>query len=69
MITSTQQQDILALLPEKLLPWFAGNARDLPWRADREPYRVWLSEIMLQQTRVEAVKGYYARFLAALFLL
>ena len=66
MITSTQQQDILALLPEKLLPWFAGNARDLPWRADREPYRVWLSEIMLQQTRVEAVKGYYARFLAAL---
>lgn len=57
---------LLALLPARLLPWFAENARPLPWRADREPYHVWLSEIMLQQTRVEAVKGYYARFLAAL---
>ncbi|MBP0966855.1 MAG: A/G-specific adenine glycosylase, partial [Oscillospiraceae bacterium] len=49
-----------------LLKWFAENARNLPWRQNREPYRVWLSEIMLQQTRVEAVKPYYARFLAAL---
>ena len=57
---------ILASAPALLLPWFAENARDLPWRTDREPYHVWLSEIMLQQTRVEAVKGYYARFLAAL---
>ena len=48
-----------------LLDWFSGSARDLPWRRDREPYHVWLSEIMLQQTRVEAVKGYYARFLEA----
>ena len=48
-----------------LLDWFSVSARDLPWRHDREPYHVWLSEIMLQQTRVEAVKGYYARFLAA----
>lgn len=53
-------------LPELLLPWYARHARDLPWRRDREPYHIWLSEIMLQQTRVEAVKGYYARFLAAL---
>jgi len=52
-----------ALLPEALLPWYAQNARDLPWRRDREPYHVWISEIMLQQTRVEAVKGYYERFL------
>ncbi len=52
-------------LPQELLPWYAVNKRDLPWRRDREPYHVWLSEIMLQQTRVEAVKGYYARFLAA----
>ena len=59
-------QERLAALPQRLLPWFAQNARDLPWRADREPYHVWLSEIMLQQTRVEAVKAYYARFLAAL---
>ncbi|MBR6106939.1 MAG: A/G-specific adenine glycosylase [Oscillospiraceae bacterium] len=49
-----------------LLAWFAEHARDLPWRRGREPYHVWLSEIMLQQTRVEAVKPYYARFLAAL---
>ena len=53
-------------LPGTLLPWFAENARDLPWRRDKEPYHVWLSEIMLQQTRVEAVKGYYARFLREL---
>ncbi len=58
--------DILSLLPSALLPWYDQNRRVLPWRADREPYHVWLSEIMLQQTRVEAVKGYYARFLAAL---
>ena len=56
----------LELLPGALLPWYQENKRDLPWRADREPYHVWLSEIMLQQTRVEAVKGYYARFLNAL---
>lgn len=53
-------------LPRLLLPWFAAHKRDLPWRQDREPYHVWLSEIMLQQTRVEAVKGYYSRFLQAL---
>lgn len=53
-------------LPERLLPWFEENRRDLPWRRDREPYHVWLSEIMLQQTRVEAVKGYYERFLQRL---
>ena len=53
-------------LPDVLLPWYEENKRDLPWRKTREPYHVWLSEIMLQQTRVEAVKGYYARFLEAL---
>ena len=53
-------------LPGLLLPWYEQNKRDLPWRQNRDPYRVWLSEIMLQQTRVEAVKGYYARFLEAL---
>lgn len=53
-------------LPDALLPWFDQNKRDLPWRQDKEPYHIWLSEIMLQQTRVEAVKGYYARFLEAL---
>ena len=56
----------LKQLPDALLPWYEENKRDLPWRKTREPYHVWLSEIMLQQTRVEAVKGYYARFLEAL---
>ncbi len=55
-----------ASLPGRLLPWYAAHHRDLPWRRDREPYHVWLSEIMLQQTRVEAVKSYYTRFLQAL---
>ena len=53
-------------LPEALLPWFQEHQRDLPWRQTKEPYHIWLSEIMLQQTRVEAVKGYYSRFLAEL---
>ena len=57
---------MLSQLPDVLLPWYKENKRDLPWRADKEPYHIWLSEIMLQQTRVEAVKGYYARFLSAL---
>ena len=46
-----------------LLAWYEENKRPLPWRADRDPYHVWLSEIMCQQTRVETVKGYYRRFL------
>ena len=60
------KEEQLKKLPSVLLPWYRENQRDLPWRRDREPYHVWLSEIMLQQTRVEAVKGYYARFLEAL---
>ena len=56
----------LACLPWALLPWYAANRRDLPWRQDKDPYHIWVSEIMLQQTRVEAVKGYYTRFLDAL---
>ena len=59
-------QKIPTILPDLLLPWYRENKRDLPWRRDREPYHIWISEIMLQQTRVEAVKGYYARFLDAL---
>ena len=55
--------DLLIKLPGVLLPWFDKEKRDLPWRQDQDPYHIWLSEIMLQQTRVEAVKGYYARFL------
>ena len=53
----------LGKLPGVLIPWYRAHKRELPWRQDREPYHIWVSEIMLQQTRVEAVKGYYARFL------
>lgn len=49
-----------------LLQWFEGHARVLPWRSEPTPYRVWVSEIMLQQTRVEAVKPYFERFIQEL---
>ena len=48
---------------QALLTWFDSHARDLPWRQNSDPYRIWVSEIMLQQTRVTAVLDYYARFL------
>ncbi|MBQ8748228.1 MAG: A/G-specific adenine glycosylase [Oscillospiraceae bacterium] len=60
------QNTILSKLPGALLPWYDAGHRELPWRQDRNPYHIWVSEIMLQQTRVEAVKGYYARFLTEL---
>ena len=53
-------------IPAPLLSWYRANKRDLPWRLNADPYRVWVSEIMLQQTRVEAAKDYYLRFLTAL---
>ncbi len=53
-------------IPVPLLSWYRKNKRDLEWRKNPTPYRVWVSEIMLQQTRVEAVKEYYARFMQAL---
>lgn len=56
-------EKIVMQLPDALLPWYEKNKRQLPWRSDRDPYHIWMSEIMLQQTRVEAVKGYYSRFL------
>ena len=55
----------LSGLEGPLLSWYRENARDLPWRKTADPYRIWVSEIMLQQTRVAAVLGYYARFLTA----
>lgn len=48
---------------ETLLSWFAANKRQLPWRATRDPYRIWVSEVMLQQTRVSTVIPYYERFI------
>lgn len=64
----TKKTDVIKVyeaLPGLLLPWFSAHARALPWRENKNPYYVWLSEIMLQQTRVEAVRGYFSRFLAA----
>lgn len=61
-----QNEETICRLPAALLPWYKKNARVLPWRNTRDPYRVWLSEIMLQQTRVSAVIPYYQRFLEAL---
>ena len=52
---------MLEEITEPLLGWYEENKRDLPWRRKPEPYHVWVSEIMLQQTRVEAVKEYYRR--------
>jgi len=49
----------------RLLAWYTKNARDLPWRRNRNAYRVWISEVMLQQTQVETVRPYFQRFLKA----
>jgi A/G-specific adenine glycosylase len=55
----------LRILQRRTLSWFARCKRDLPWRRTQDPYRIWISEIMLQQTRVAAVIPYYERFLAS----
>src|SRR5947209_7098084 len=52
-------------LASRLLKWFALHQRDLPWRRDRDPYRIWISEVMLQQTQVATVIPYFNRFLQA----
>jgi len=49
---------------KRLLSWYRANRREMPWRGSRDPYAVWVSETMLQQTRIETVRGYFARFLA-----
>lgn len=54
----------LRRLRTAVLRWYARHGRDLPWRENRDPYRIWISEAMLQQTTVTAVKPYFARFLA-----
>lgn len=55
---------MLTVLASLLLTWYRINARDLPWRGSKDPYAIWVSEIMLQQTRVETVIPYYQRWLA-----
>lgn len=56
----------LKQIVKPLLEWYQENKRELPWRKTKEPYAVWVSEIMLQQTRIEAVKAYYIRFMEVL---
>src|SRR3954451_5798663 len=72
--TSGQQSSLGGRIPDsafriwtrrRLLAWFARHQRDLPWRHDRDAYRIWVSEVMLQQTQVATVLPYFERFLAA----
>ncbi len=64
--TGAPHENILGGIVEPLLSWYGANARPLPWRASAEPYGVWVSEIMLQQTQAETVIPYYLRFMRAL---
>ena len=57
------EEEKIASFREKLLAWYDANKRDLPWRRTKDPYKIWISEIMLQQTRVDTVIPYYERFL------
>ncbi|SDW79247.1 A/G-specific DNA-adenine glycosylase [Marininema mesophilum] len=56
-------QEWTAFVRENLLRWYDKNKRELPWRKNKDPYRIWVSEIMLQQTRVDTVIPYYERFM------
>ena len=51
---------------EPIVKWYQKQEKLLPWKQDKEPYHIWVSEIMLQQTRIEAVKKYYTRFMKEL---
>ena len=65
-VNRDQDLERLRKIPGPLVQWYRGNARKLPWRDDPSPYRVWVSEIMLQQTRIEAGKPYFLRFVEQL---
>ena len=61
-----QDLDLMKKMAEPIVKWYQENKRELPWRKEKNPYHIWVSEIMLQQTRIEAVLGYYERFLRSL---
>lgn len=65
VISGFEEQETGMIQCEKLLDWYRRNRRELPWRNTGDPYKIWLSEVMLQQTRVEQGLGYYLRFLEA----
>lgn len=56
-------REVFSRIPRSLLRWFAENKRNLPWRRSRDPYKIWVSEIMLQQTQVDTVIPYYQRWM------
>lgn len=56
----------LLKIAEPIVKWYQNEEKNLPWKQDKEPYHIWISEIMLQQTRIEAVKKYYERFMKEL---
>ena len=58
--------ELMRKMRKPVIEWYQKNKRELPWRKEKNPYHIWLSEIMLQQTRIEAVKQYYERFLEKL---
>ena len=58
--------DRMKKMTKPIIQWYQENKRELPWRKEKDPYHIWISEIMLQQTRIEAVKQYYKRFLEEL---
>ncbi|MGA8367080.1 MAG: A/G-specific adenine glycosylase, partial [Candidatus Acidiferrales bacterium] len=63
LATASSPFQFLAPFQRALLSWFRAHRRDLPWRRSRDPYRIWVAEVMLQQTRIAAVLPYYHRFL------
>jgi A/G-specific adenine glycosylase len=63
MTKQPQTSRLKAEISTQLIPWFSANSRRMPWRNDRTPYRVWISELMLQQTRVDQVIPYFERFM------
>ena len=60
------KEENLQQMIQPLLEWYNTHKRNLPWRKNKNPYEIWISEIMLQQTRIETVKSYYARFMQEL---
>lgn len=59
-----EQKEVVQYIRHELLSWYRENKRDLPWRRTSDPYRIWVSEVMLQQTRVDTVIPYYERFIS-----
>ena len=66
ILYTSEEAARIDVIGPKLVDWFDAHGRELPWRVGRDAYKIWISEIMLQQTRIEAVKPYFARFIEAL---